>query len=116
MHVGDYLYRESACPAMVPGCNGPHGDNWDAWNADFFPTREGCLIRCPMDVSRAAIMKIAARSFRGWFYYLDPRPFEKLARTTDSRSAPKSAEVPLSSGGAESRPVLAFEESCREYT
>ena len=35
----------------------------------------------------------------------------ELARTTDSRSAPKSAEVPLSSGGAASQPVLAFEKS-----
>ncbi len=34
---------------------------------------------------------------------------KELARTTDSRPAPKSAEVPLSSGGAASRPVLAFD-------
>ncbi len=39
-----------------------------------------------------------------------PRASKKLARTTDSRSAPKSAEAPLSSGGGGSRPVLAFEE------
>ena len=35
---------------------------------------------------------------------------KELRSTTDSRPAPKSVEVPLSSGGAESRPVLAFEE------
>ena len=35
---------------------------------------------------------------------------EGLRSTTDSRRAPKSAEVPLSSGGAGSRPVLASEQ------
>jgi hypothetical protein len=29
IHLGDYLYRESACPATFPGCAGsPWGDNW----------------------------------------------------------------------------------------
>ena len=36
--------------------------------------------------------------------------FEEPRSTTDSRSAPKSAAVPLSSGGGGSRPVLASEE------
>ena len=38
IHVGDYLYREDACPAgLLPQkCGGsPHGDNWETWNADF---------------------------------------------------------------------------------
>ena len=35
---------------------------------------------------------------------------EELRSTTDSRPAPKSAEVPLLSGGAGIRPVLASEE------
>ena len=38
------------------------------------------------------------------------RSSKEHARTTDSRSAPKSAEVPLSSDGAGSRPVLASPE------
>ena len=37
IHVGDYLYRESACPAGNQGCAGsPWGDNWTTWQADFF--------------------------------------------------------------------------------
>ncbi len=38
IHVGDFLYRESPCPpASQAQCGGtPAGDNWDAWNADFF--------------------------------------------------------------------------------
>ncbi len=41
------------------------------------------------------------------------KSLKELARTTDSGSAPKSAEIPLSSGGGRrghpSRPVLAFD-------
>src|SRR5207249_3297062 len=37
LHVGDYHYRENACPARRPGCEGsPWGYGWDTWNADFF--------------------------------------------------------------------------------
>lgn len=37
VHVGDYLYRESPCPASDAGCKGsPYGDNWNTWKADFF--------------------------------------------------------------------------------
>ena len=32
IHVGDYLYRESACPVGNAGCAGsPWGDNWITW-------------------------------------------------------------------------------------
>jgi hypothetical protein len=37
IHVGDYLYREGACPPLRKGCAGsPSGDDWPAWAADFF--------------------------------------------------------------------------------
>jgi len=37
IHVGDYLYRESACPPGNQGCAGsPWGDNWTTWQADFY--------------------------------------------------------------------------------
>ncbi|HZZ86983.1 MAG TPA: hypothetical protein VFE13_01490, partial [Caulobacteraceae bacterium] len=37
IHVGDYYYRESPCPAGRIGCAGtPWGDNWASWDADFF--------------------------------------------------------------------------------
>ncbi len=79
VHVGDYLYRESLCPAMVPGCNGPHGDNWDAWNADFFQPAQAALSAAPWIFARGN-HEDCGRSFRGWFYYLDPRPFEQSCR------------------------------------
>ncbi len=44
VHVGDYLYRESPCPAGNAGCAGsPSGDNWPSWKADFF--RPAVLLR-----------------------------------------------------------------------
>jgi len=37
IHVGDYYYRETPCPAGREGCNGsPNGDSWESWRADFF--------------------------------------------------------------------------------
>src|SRR5215813_822260 len=37
IHVGDYHYRETACPPGNDGCSGsPWGYGWDAWKADFF--------------------------------------------------------------------------------
>jgi predicted phosphodiesterase len=37
IHVGDYLYRETPCQPGDRRCAGtPWGDNWPAWNADFF--------------------------------------------------------------------------------
>ena len=36
VHVGDYHYRETPCPADAPGCAGsPWGYGWDVWQADF---------------------------------------------------------------------------------
>ncbi len=74
VHVGDYLYRESACPDVVQGCAGPHGDNWKAWNADFFEPARKALPAAPWVFARGN-HESCERSFRGWFYYLDPRPF-----------------------------------------
>lgn len=76
IHVGDYLYRESPCPAASQVlCGGtPSGDNWDAWNADFFTPAARLLAAAPWAFSRGN-HEDCTRSWRGWFYYLDPRPF-----------------------------------------
>jgi hypothetical protein len=77
IHVGDYLYRESPCPeASQAECGGsPAGDNWEAWKADFFEPAAELLGAAPWVFSRGN-HEDCNRSWRGWFYYLDPRPWE----------------------------------------
>jgi hypothetical protein len=76
IHVGDYLYRENPCPADKQAmCGGtPAGDNWEAWNADFFTPAAKLLAAAPWAFSRGN-HEDCERSWRGWFYYLDPRPW-----------------------------------------
>ena len=76
IHVGDYLYREATCPqgSEVKCADTPSGDNWDAWNADFFSPAAKLLAAAPWAFSRGN-HETCARSWRGWFYYLDPRPW-----------------------------------------
>ncbi len=73
IHVGDFLYRESPCPpASQAQCGGtPAGDNWDAWNADFFAPAAKLLTAAPWVFTRGN-HESCERSWRGWFYYLDP--------------------------------------------
>jgi hypothetical protein len=48
IHLGDYLYRESPCPAGNAGCAGsPFGDNWPSWSADFFSPASPLLKSAP---------------------------------------------------------------------
>lgn len=78
IHVGDYLYRESPCPAAdEKECGGsPSGDNWDAWNADFFSPASSLLAAAPWAFSRGN-HESCSRAAQGWFYYLDPRPLSE---------------------------------------
>ncbi len=75
--VGDYLYRESACPPDSQNkCAGtPNGDNWETWNADFFAPAAKLLAAAPWAFSRGN-HENCKRSWQGWFYYLDPRPWK----------------------------------------
>jgi calcineurin-like phosphoesterase family protein len=79
IHVGDYLYRESPCPETSQAmCGGsPAGDNWEAWNADFFEPAAELLGAAPWVFSRGN-HEDCNRSWRGWFYYLDPRPWDGM--------------------------------------
>jgi hypothetical protein len=77
IHVGDYLYRESPCPeTSQTECGGsPAGDNWDAWNADFFEPAAQLLSAAPWAFLRGN-HENCDRAWRGWFYYLDPNPWD----------------------------------------
>jgi hypothetical protein len=53
IHVGDFLYRESPCPAGDAGCAGsPWGDNWPTWAADFFTPAAPLLAAAPIVAAR----------------------------------------------------------------
>jgi hypothetical protein len=76
IHVGDYLYREGTCPEGSGKLCGdsPSGDRWETWAADFFKPAAKLLASAPWIFARGN-HEDCARSWRGWFYYLDPRPF-----------------------------------------
>ena len=75
VHVGDYVYRETPCPATErAACGGsPSGNSWATWNADFFTPAKKLLEASPWAFSRGN-HETCARAGDGWFYYLDPRP------------------------------------------
>jgi Calcineurin-like phosphoesterase len=74
VHVGDYLYRESACPSGDQGCQGsPHGDNWETWAADFFTPAAPLLQAAPWILVRGN-HEICKRAGIGYARLLDPTP------------------------------------------
>ena len=76
VHVGDFLYRESPCPAAMAGCQGiPHGDNWATWDADFFTPADSLLGAAPWVFVRGN-HETCDRNPVGWFTFLDPRQYE----------------------------------------
>jgi Calcineurin-like phosphoesterase len=74
IHVGDYLYRETPCPAGDARCAGsPSGDNWASWRADFFAPGESLLAAAPWVVVRGNHEE-CARAGRGWTRLLGAAP------------------------------------------
>lgn len=74
IHVGDYHYRESPCIVDKANCVGsPFGDNWAAWNADFFTPARTLLQTAPWVIVRGN-HEDCARAGSGYFRLLDPRP------------------------------------------
>jgi hypothetical protein len=74
IHVGDYHYRESACPAGRRGCEGsPSGYGWDAWEADFFKPAQPLLAAAPWIMVRGN-HEDCARAGEGWWRLLDSGP------------------------------------------
>ena len=75
LHVGDYHYRENACPADIKGCQGsPWGYGWDTWQADLFKPAAKLLAAAPWIMVRGNHEE-CARAGQGWFRFLDTQPF-----------------------------------------
>lgn len=71
IHVGDYHYRESPCPAGMAGCaHSPWGYGDDAWQADFFRPARALLAAAPWVFVRGN-HEACARAGQGWLRYLD---------------------------------------------
>ncbi|MEI9930068.1 MAG: metallophosphoesterase [Rhizomicrobium sp.] len=76
IHVGDYLYRENACPANDAGCQGtPFGDNWPTWAADFFTPAQPLLAAAPWVFVRGN-HEDCQRAGPGWTRLLAPARFD----------------------------------------
>lgn len=75
VHVGDYHYREAECPSdKQKECGGsPWGDNWPAWQADFFDPAAPLLAAAPWILVRGN-HEDCERAGDGWFTFLDPGP------------------------------------------
>ena len=74
IHVGDYYYRESPCPAGERQCAGsPYGDNWATWRAEFFDPARPLLVQAPWVFVRGN-HESCDRGGRGWYRILDAGP------------------------------------------
>jgi len=74
IHVGDYHYRENACPEGNAGCAGsPWGYGWDAWDADFFAPAARLFDAAPWIMARGN-HESCTRAGQGYWRFLDPRP------------------------------------------
>ncbi|HJW41429.1 MAG TPA: metallophosphoesterase [Rhizomicrobium sp.] len=79
LHLGDYLYRESPCPATFAGCTGsPWGDNWVSWDADFFTPAASLLAAAPWIIVRGN-HEDCFRAGPGFLRLLGPQPYDPAA-------------------------------------
>ncbi len=91
IHVGDFHYRESPCPAGNAGCAGsPWGFGMDVWDADFFTPAAPLLKSAPWVFMRGN-HESCARAGQGWFRFLDNTPW----------SAARSCDDPANDGEAD---------------
>jgi len=82
IHVGDYHYRESPCPAARKDCAGSvWGYGYDVWEADLLKPAAPLLRAAPWVFVRGN-HESCARAGQGWFRLLDPLPYS-AARSCD---------------------------------
>jgi len=95
LHVGDFHYRESACPPGNDGCAGsPHGDTWDVWREDFFEPAASLLQSAPWIMVRGN-HETCERGGHGWARALDPYPFDPVTGKAGCLPAGKAYMVDI---------------------
>jgi predicted phosphodiesterase len=78
IHVGDYHYREAACPEEDGGCSGsPWGDNLATWQADFLSPAAPALRAAPWVFVRGN-HETCTRGGKGWSRFFDPHAFNNV--------------------------------------
>jgi hypothetical protein len=82
LHVGDYQYRDNACPSDVPGCQGPWGYGYDTWAADLFVPAAPLLAAAPWIMVRGN-HETCNRAGQGWYRFLDPNPYADTKSCND---------------------------------
>ena len=116
IHVGDYHYRENACPQGNAGCAGsPWGYGWDAWEADVFAPAGPLLRAAPWIVVRGN-HESCNRAGQGWWRLLDPRPLAPrrncdLAADDNIGDYSEPYAVPLGSGADADTQFVVFDSS-----
>jgi hypothetical protein len=84
LHVGDYHYRESECPASQICAGSVWGYGWEAWQADFFAPARPLLAAAPWVVTRGNHEE-CSRAGQGWFRMLEARPYAPQRSCDDPR-------------------------------
>ena len=116
IHVGDYHYRENACPAANRGCAGsPWGYGWDTWEADVFAPARRLLAVAPWIVVRGN-HESCSRAGQGWSRFLDPRPLAprrdcNVAADDDIGDYSEPYAVPLGTGADADTQFIVFDSS-----
>lgn len=96
IHVGDYFYRERACPAgfddrcggsPAPPAGMPFLDSAEGWLVDFFAPGRPMLNAAPLLAVRGNHEECEVAG-NGYFLYLDPRP------GSENTCAPSKGQVP----------------------
>ncbi len=114
IHVGDYHYRENACPDSDPACKGtPWGYGWDTWQADFFTPAQALLRSTPWIFVRGN-HETCARGGQGWWRFLDPRPLQNgrdcnVVSNDELGDYSSPYAVPFLNGTGERQQVIVFD-------
>jgi predicted phosphodiesterase len=82
VHVGDYLYREHACPLLARCGDSPYGDDAAAWYADFLTPAAPLFASAPLLLVRGNHEE-CSRNGTGWFRYLDAHATTACSAATE---------------------------------